>query len=517
MQVTTIGHAGLLVRAGDKTIVCDPWFEPAFFASWFVFPRNDQLSDELMNEITNPDFLYISHLHGDHLDVPFLRSRMNKEATVLLPGFPSQELEGELRKIGFTKFVHTKSGEEIDLGGVNVAIHVETSITDGPGGDSAIMISDATGRIVNQNDCRTHDVGALAAHGKVDVHYLQFSGAIWYPMVYDMPDAEMRRLVNAKVESQFARSFKYVESLAASHVAPSAGPPCFLDDDLFGFNVITGNELSIFPDQTEFLSRLSAQQFGEGIMNIPGTTVTIDRDNVSVDQPCNEDELREIFTDKLAYLRAYQADWADWLDAEKAQWGKPGTNMLKSLQLWWEPLMAMAPTLCSFIGANCLIRSGDLALLIDFNAHQVRKHDGEPFAFSFDIPRSLLETVIANRSVDWSNSLFLSCRFRAWREGEFNEYLYNFLKSLNPDRMRRTETEARGKIARDDASEEITLAGYVMERYCPHRKADLAIFGECDGTTLTCTLHGWKFDLETGKCLTADDKSLRVRRSNDQR
>jgi nitrite reductase/ring-hydroxylating ferredoxin subunit len=27
-------------------------------------------------------------------------------------------------------------------------------------------------------------------------------------------------------------------------------------------------------------------------------------------------------------------------------------------------------------------------------------------------------------------------------------------------------------------------------------------------------LHGWKFDLETGKCLTADDRRLRVRRAD---
>jgi UDP-MurNAc hydroxylase len=222
MQVTTIGHAGLMVQAGGKTIVCDPWFEPAFFASWFVFPRNDQLSDELMSAITNPDYLYISHLHGDHLDAKFLGNRMNKNVSVLLPDYPSQELEGELRKLGFTNFIRTTNAQPLSLGELQVAIHVETSITDGPGGDSAIVISDSTGRVVNQNDCRTHDVAALAAHGPVDVHYLQFSGAIWYPMVYEIPEAEMRQLVSAKVESQFARSFKYVESLNAQVVAPSA-------------------------------------------------------------------------------------------------------------------------------------------------------------------------------------------------------------------------------------------------------------------------------------------------------
>ena len=71
--------------------------------------------------------------------------------------------------------------------GLSVAIHVETSITDGPGGDSAIMVSDGVHRIVNQNDCRTHDLAALRSHGPVDLHWLQYSGAIWYPMVYEPP------------------------------------------------------------------------------------------------------------------------------------------------------------------------------------------------------------------------------------------------------------------------------------------------------------------------------------------
>ncbi|HRE00092.1 MAG TPA: Rieske (2Fe-2S) protein, partial [Ilumatobacteraceae bacterium] len=134
--------------------------------------------------------------------------------------------------------------------------------------------------------------------------------------------------------------------------------------------------------------------------------------------------------------------------------------------------------------------------------------------FSFDIQRELVETVVAQRAVDWSNALFLSCRFRAWREGAFNEYLYNFFKSLSAERMRRAEAEARRKLDPPDSDEEITLGGYVMERLCPHRQADLSVFGEIEDGTLICTLHGWKFDLESGRCLTADDRHLRVRRAD---
>ena len=40
MQVTFVGHAGLFIETRHGTILCDPWFNPAYFASWFPFPDN---------------------------------------------------------------------------------------------------------------------------------------------------------------------------------------------------------------------------------------------------------------------------------------------------------------------------------------------------------------------------------------------------------------------------------------------------------------------------------------------
>ena len=68
MRATSIGHAGILIEANGVSILCDPWFVPAFFGSWFPFPRNDQLSADLLERIERADFLYVSHLHGDHHD-----------------------------------------------------------------------------------------------------------------------------------------------------------------------------------------------------------------------------------------------------------------------------------------------------------------------------------------------------------------------------------------------------------------------------------------------------------------
>jgi len=513
MRATSIGHAGILIETAGGSIVCDPWFLPAFFGSWFVFPRNDQLGPELMAKIESPTYLYVSHIHSDHLDEPWLLDHMNRDTTVLIPGFPTRELERHLRNLGFTNILRTKDGEMTDLGqGLKAAIHVETSISDGPGGDSAIVVTDGETLLVNQNDCRTNDLEALRRHGKVDLHWLQHSGAIWYPMVYDDTPERMRRLVDAKVDAQLTRAVRYVEIIEPRYVVPAAGPPCFLDDDLYQFNVITGDELSIFADQRVFIDRLATAGY-TGLLNIPGTCVEITPDSMTVTHPMPEADVQRIFADKDAYLRTYQADWAPWLEELKATWIAPRADLLDRLKEWWEPLMALAPSLRDAIGSGILLRTGDLEVFLDMPNGEVRRYAGEPFKYSFDIPRELVETVAAELAVDWSNALFLSCRFRAWREGPFNEYVYNFFKSLSPERMRRTEAEARRKLDPPDSDEEIEFHGYVIERYCPHRQADLTVFGECEGNIMTCTLHGWQFDLDSGECLTATDRSLRVRRA----
>ena len=516
MRATSLGHAGILIETDHGSIVCDPWFEPAFLGSWFVFPRNDRLSPELMERVCNPTFLYISHQHGDHLDEAFLRERMSKDTSVLLPGFPTRELERQLSRLGFHTFIRTSSGVETEITqGLRIAIHVESAISDGPGGDSAIVVSDGTSRLVNQNDCRTGDLASLRAHGPVDLHYLQFSGAIWYPMVYNMPLDEKRQLARSKVESQFARAERYVDAINARVVLPSAGPPCFLDDDLFYLNMIDADDVSIFPDQTVFIDRLTKRGVKRPTLNVPGTSIEVAQHEITVTHATPNEEAMRPFAEKEEYLHEYQADWSDWLESQRLAWPTDCTDLVAALKVWWEPLFALSPTLRSAIGGNCRVISNDADLLIDFEHADVRQYAGESVRYRFEIPRPLMEKVVREKAVDWSNSLFLSCRFSAWREGEFNEFLYNFFKSLSVERMRRAEEEAKRRTGvQEERSEEIELGNFVMQRKCPHRSADLSEFGVIEGDYVVCTLHGWKFRTSDGSCTNADDRSLKIRPKN---
>jgi nitrite reductase/ring-hydroxylating ferredoxin subunit len=49
---------------------------------------------------------------------------------------------------------------------------------------------------------------------------------------------------------------------------------------------------------------------------------------------------------------------------------------------------------------------------------------------------------------------------------------------------------------------------YAIDDACPHMRADLS-GGEVGDGTVTCSWHGWQFDLVTGKCLTVTRAEVR--------
>ena len=66
------------------------------------------------DRIRDADYLYISHLHGDHFDEAWLADERNvrRDIAVLVPGYPSRELDARLRALGFDNLIRTTDGEE---------------------------------------------------------------------------------------------------------------------------------------------------------------------------------------------------------------------------------------------------------------------------------------------------------------------------------------------------------------------------------------------------------------------
>ncbi len=510
------------IDTGAGSILTDPWVNPAYFASWFPFPDNSQLDWESLGKV---DYLYVSHLHRDHFDHEHLKRVIDKRATVLLPAYPTSELEDELREVGFTKFVKTVSNEVVELdGGLRVMIQALTSPTDGPIGDSSLWLEYDGLRLLNQNDARPTDLSEFTKLGHVHAHMLQFSGAIWYPMVYELPTAAKTAFGKQKRDRQFDRTWRYIDDLKASWVFPIAGPPCFLDDELWQFNDIFDDKGNIFPDQSVFLREYRAIGRSNGVVLLPGSVAHLSTEDCTVTHPVPD--LDEFFADKQRHLREYRDRQRPAIAAAKASWHRSEVDVLVELKRRLRPLLEESVYLAKGVGGP--VRLDLLAddnatvaesIVVDFPAKEVRPARDEKVRYRFRMRRSIVESLLASGEVDWVNSLFLSCRFSAARIGQYNEFVYAFFKCLSEERLQYAEgwyDENEKAVDTEDITlrDRTTGDSWQVQRRCPHLKADLTRFGIADDGTLTCQLHGWKFDLGSGRCLTSVGHKLRATRSD---
>lgn len=507
MRITFLGHVGMFVETRGGSVLCDPWFNPAYFGSWFPYPRNDGLD---LDAFRRPDFLYITHLHHDHFDPDFLRDHVDKSARVLLPDFRAPFLERELEALGFEDIIHTRAGRPVDLDGLTATIVPQDTPADGPLGDSLIVLDDGTARILNQNDSRPGDLDALAALGPFDAQFVQFSGAIWYPVAYELPVEVKAKLARDKRANQMERAAKYIDWIGAAHVFPCAGPPSFLDDELWALNDFDNADDNIFPDQPVFLDLLAARGVETAELVVPGSVIELERDSCSVEHPGPTAATEAFGSNKRGYLERYRTDWAERLAAEQASWSTRTHDLVAELREWIEPLLTDAPITSAGIAGNVVFELGpDDGVVIDFVESEVRAWHGDPAVYHVRTDRRLLEALVERHIEDWVNSLFLSCRFTAIRSGAFNEYVMTFFKALSPERIALVEGFYRDQRRTEEF---IELDGWQVERYCPHRQADLSRFGTVEDGVLTCSLHHWSFDLETGRCLTSDEHRLRCAR-----
>ena len=225
-------------------------------------------------------------------------------------------------------------------------------------------------------------------------------------------------------------------------------------------------------------------------------------------------EIDRIFDDKWAYLAEQRDSRQDELRAEEASRAAviPPDEMLAAIKEWWEPLLRRGRTIRDGVGGNVRFRIGELDMVVDFPKAKVREYAGEECIYWYTIPADLVSTNIRDHEIDWSNSIFLSMQFEVGRSGKFNEFLTTFLKCLSRDRIEYVEN---WYSEQSDVSEDVQLGDWVVQRRCPHLRADLSKTGKIEDGVLTCSLHDWKWDLTSGKCITSQGHPIRSHQAED--
>ncbi|TXC98851.1 hypothetical protein FS847_05525 [Streptomyces sp. ISID311] len=345
MRITSIGHAGLFIESAAGSIVCDPWFTPAYFGSWVPFPDNTGVDPA---RLAAADYLYISHLHHDHYDPQWLSRYMRKDITVLLPEFPVPDLHHALAGLGFKNFVQTRHNQPLVLdSGLRVQSSSVDAPLDGPLGDSGIALDDGRVRLFNQNDSRPIELRPIQEFGPLHAHLVQYSGAIWFPGAYTFPERVKRTLGTRKRRNGMARALRYIEQLGAEHVLPFAGPACFLDDELWHLNDFDGDPANPFPDQFAFLEFLQEQGFDRAHLFLTGTEVDLHPDGTARVAQIPDEEVARIRDDRRGYLAEYQRKVQPAIDAITRALPQDRSDLVAQLKEYVEPLMKEADHTCA--------------------------------------------------------------------------------------------------------------------------------------------------------------------------
>ena len=81
-----------------------------------------------------------------------------------------------------------------------------------------------------------------------------------------------------------------------------------------------------------------------------------------------------------------------------------------------------------------------------------------------------------------------------------------YIKVTTTDALREGKGRSITVDGRDLAVFLIAGEIYAVENLCPHQHIPVLAEGEVEGTVVTCPMHGWQFDLATGKNVNASSR-----------
>jgi UDP-MurNAc hydroxylase len=508
MRVTALGHAGLKVEVAGSTVLIDPWFSPegAFQASWFQYPDNSHLLDP---SLLNPDAILISREHLDHVD-PWFLARVPPSVPVVIPRYPSPVLRGKVESAGPRTIREVPPWEPVEVAdGIGVFFVSEESPMNH---DSAIVVQAEGRTILDLNDARLSPVQFRSikqkAASQIDLFAFQGAGASWYPMAYRYSEERKGALSTQKRLAKLAYVASSVKLLDPIAALPFAGPPCFLDPDLFRHN--DEMEEGIFPDQQQVAAWLAGRSIDNTVVLLPGDTWDVDN------RAKESDPVWEgfSFADRRPYLEEYAERRRRHLQAALARYPEPQESLWQPFRAYFERLLSMSPYFNRKIGMRVgfdVTGPAGGAWAVDFRpgSEGVFKGDGEcGYRYRFD---SRWLPPILRGEVPWED-FFLSIRFQAERHPDlYNDHLLGLLKFAEQEALDAVE-DFETSMSFD---ERITIhaegRSFSVARYCPHAGNDLQDTGEVlPGRVLRCLAHHYEFSLDTGRCLNGTGLELDV-------
>jgi UDP-MurNAc hydroxylase len=431
MRVTYFGQACTLIEVAGTKILTDPWLtEGAYFGTWF---HTHLLAEAGITPEAFPkdvDYLFLSHEHQDHVDPAALR-HFSHQIPVLICQFATAKFRRYVEGLGFQHIWEMPPGQRVALGHeVTVTVLGSAEYTN----DAALLVEGEGCTLLNETDCKLSypDLERLGQQG-IDIGFYMFSGANWYPMMYDYPDEVQRALVSRRRQALLRSLVQRVKVTKPHVVVPAAGPCTILDPDLLWLNT---EARGIFIDPEVAVAALIAAQLPTEPLCMAATDAWDSRSGLERWAPA------AFRMPRPEYIRVASERMAAQIRRRRAAEPPAGSDLPQRLMEYFNTLVG-AQTLLVRRRINAKLalvvtgRQGG-SWTVDFKSsgpEYVSEGLASDWTYKMEVEDKLLYPFLTGH-MPFFEDLLLSFRVRlARRPDAYNEALYHFLYDPDPERL----------------------------------------------------------------------------------
>ncbi len=235
MQLEFVTNACVSIRLSDgRTVLVDPWIGgSAFHGSWYNFPP--LLPESLARyRALEPDWIYVSHIHPDHLHAPSL-AHYPKSTPILIGKLPHDHLHRAIAAIGFRHIRELELGGTSRFDGIDLTILADFGSSGdgyvdqtGYAMDSSLHVTDSDGASilhVVDNCIQPDDARALRERfGAIDIALLPYGGASFFPHAFFEYDDDSKAAKRDAVKKDRLELFlEITRILRPRYCVPAAG------------------------------------------------------------------------------------------------------------------------------------------------------------------------------------------------------------------------------------------------------------------------------------------------------
>ena len=468
------GHNCFKFSDGKKVLLTDPWFSQngAFFGSWYQYPRNHHLLDDLVKESfkIKDFFIFISHEHQDHFDLETLKC-FSKKTKILIPNYSDRFLKEKIEQLGF-EYVLLEHFERYKISNTFYVMPILSEI--GVNTDCALLIKTRKFCFFNQNDCKVFEM-IDDIEEKINFYSVQFSGATAHPNSFVYNKNKEESISFEKVDNKLKNVISAIRKLKPDYYLPAAGPAIF---PFLKSSLSYGRGDNIFVHQIELNDFLTKNGITNTIFMRPGDEFSKNL-KMPISPPSKEDLLN------------YRNSIPNYWDGIKCKFDP--INLKIAIKKRLSKIKDIKINDCPVI----VFRWGDKIdelFVINLNSKTIYQ--------SFDYGANYFEVFaekkyfyLMSQKYRWQD-ISLCMRAKYKREPDiFSNYVNLFLFSDVENIRDSFLTTLNIKVERVIVKNEKDVR-YEIDRYCPHQGADLCKANIDSNNYLICPRHNWSFNLD---------------------